>query len=93
MDGVIHEVGFLAYVGQALVATPKPNGNTRMDILDRLCSVSIRCRPPVLSRGRCPDKLLCTLQRRVNVWRHERVYDLVFGPYGSKRRAITLVES
>ena len=33
--------------------------------------------------GRYPDKLLRTLQRRVKVWRHERVHDLVFGPYGS----------
>ena len=34
--------------------------------------------------GRYPDKLLRTLQRRVKVWRHEKVHDLVFGPYGSK---------
>ena len=33
--------------------------------------------------GRYPDKLLRTLQRRVKVWRHEKVHDLVFGPYGS----------
>ena len=32
--------------------------------------------------GRYPDKLLRTLQRRVKVWRHERVHDLVFGSYG-----------
>ena len=32
--------------------------------------------------GRYPDKLLRTLQRRVKVWRHERVHDLVVGPYG-----------
>ena len=31
--------------------------------------------------GRYPDKLLRTLQRRVKVWRRERVHDLVFGPY------------
>ena len=30
---------------------------------------------------RYPDKLLRTLQRRVKVWRRERVHDLVFGPY------------
>ena len=34
--------------------------------------------------GRYPDKLLRTLQRRVKVWRRERVHDLVFGPYGSE---------
>ena len=33
--------------------------------------------------GRYPDTLLRTLQRRVKVWRHEKVHDLVFGPYGS----------
>ena len=34
--------------------------------------------------GRYPDKLLRTLQRRVKTWRHERVHDLVFGPYGAE---------
>jgi len=34
--------------------------------------------------GRYPDKLLRTLQRRVKIWRHEKVYDLVFGPYGTE---------
>ena len=33
---------------------------------------------------RYPSKLLRTLQRRVKVWRRERVQDLVFGPYGSE---------
>ena len=48
--------------------------------------------------GRYPDKLLRTLQRRVKVWRRERVYDLVFGPYGtesmkSESAATTAVDS
>lgn len=33
--------------------------------------------------GRYPDGLLRTLQRRVKIWRHEMVHELVFGPYGS----------